>query len=185
VEFRFPVCKLSELDLAPWLAAGNPVARVIEAHRLAQETGGKPSERRKGKFGLVRNLLTSEMPDRDIREVLRLIHWLLALPPAEEVSFRQDLQRLDEETHMPNLSTYDRLVWEEGRVEGYRVGLHSMLLDLVTHRFGPPGVLLRDKIQAVQDEVELQRLARSILTTASIEEFSLRLNTRPPSPPGN
>ncbi len=179
VEFRFPVCKLSDLDLEPGLAMGNPVARVIQAHRLAQSTGGKPSERRKGKFGLVRDLLTSGMPDREIRKVLRLMHWLLALPPAEELTFRQDLGRLGKEMRMPNLSTYDRLVWEEGRVEGRQegrlLGLQSTLGEQVVHRFGPEGFLLRERIESIQDEAKLRSLARTIVSTTSLEDFSQQM----------
>jgi len=40
LSFDFPVCKLSEIDLTPWLEAGNPVARIIAAHRVAQASGG-------------------------------------------------------------------------------------------------------------------------------------------------
>ncbi len=180
VEFEFPVCKLSELDLEPWLAAGNPVARVIQAHRLAQKTGGNPLARREGKLGLVRNLLLSGVPEQEIREVLRLIHWLLALSAEEEQSFRQDLRRLQEKLRMPNLSPYDRIVWEEGRVEGRVEGRHEgrltalreMLMEHLSIRFGPLGIDLQSRIEAIQDEKELQRLARWVISAPSLEEFS-------------
>lgn len=180
VQFAFPVCKLSELDLEPWLATGNPVARVIQAHRMAQKTGGNPLARRKGKLGLVRNLLLSGVPGQEIHEVLRLIHWLLALSVEEEQSFRQDLRKLQEEMRMPNLSPYDRIVWEEGRVEGRVEGRHEgrlaalqeMLMDQIALRFGPPGVDLRMRVEAVQDEGELRKLARLAVSAASLEEFS-------------
>jgi hypothetical protein len=67
------------------------VARVIEAHRLAQGTTRKPKARRSGKLGLVRALLESGMGDAEIREVMRLVHWLLALPEEEELEFRKDV----------------------------------------------------------------------------------------------
>jgi len=185
VEFRFPACKLRDLDLEPWLARGNPVARVIEAHRLAQATGGKPEERRRGKFRLVRNLLTSGMPEGEIRQVLRLMHWLLALPPVEEIRFRQDLGRLQEEMGMPNLSTYDRLVWEEGQVEGLakgRVsGLQEALMDLSELRFGSTALRLRERIEGIQDQAELRRLTRGILSAASLDEFTEQLPPLHPS----
>ncbi len=182
LEFCFPICKVSDLDVEAGLAMGNPVARVIQAHRLAQSTGGRPVERREGKFGLVRNLLTSGMPDREIRQVLRLIHWLLALPAAEEISFRQDLGRLGKEIRMPNMSNYDRVVWEEGQIEGLakgRVeGLQDTLVELVEYRFGPAALLLRERIEAVRNEAELRRLARSILSVSSLAEFSQQLGVK-------
>jgi hypothetical protein len=131
------------------------------------------------------------MPDREIREVLGLMNWLLALPPVEEIMFRQDLGKLREEMGMPNLSTYDRLVWEEGLakgviegrnqglLEGRLSGLQDTLIELVEHRFGPSGHLLRERMESIQDETELRRLARCILSASCLEDFSNQL------PPGD
>jgi hypothetical protein len=73
IRFDFPVCKLSELNLEPWLAVGNPVARVIAAHRVAHQTSGAggATKRRKGKLGLVRSLLESGARLEEVAEVLR------------------------------------------------------------------------------------------------------------------
>lgn len=80
IRFDFPVCKLVDLELQPCLMAGNPVARVIEAHRVAQRTarGGSGESRRKGKLGLVRSLMQSGAAIEEVWEVLRLVNWLLA-----------------------------------------------------------------------------------------------------------
>lgn len=94
----------------------------------------------------------------------------------EELSFRQDLKRIQEGMHMPNLSPYDRIVWEEGRVEGRDQGrlaaLQDVLIEQTALRFGPRGVLLQSRIQAMQDEAQLRHLARSVLTATSLEEFA-------------
>jgi hypothetical protein len=100
---------------------------------------------------------------------------------------------------MPNLSTYDRLVWEEGVVEGLAKGvveglakgviegrnqgllegrlsgLQDTLIELVEHRFGPSGHLLRERMESIQDETELRRLARCILSASCLEDFSNQL----------
>lgn len=94
---------------------------------------------------------------------------------------------------MPNMSNYDRVVWEEGEVEGLakglaegrtegRVsGLQEALMELATHRFGPSGILLRDRIEAVHDEVELRTLTRSILSASGLEDFAQQLPRQQPS----
>jgi hypothetical protein len=51
LRFDYATCKLTDLDLEPWIKAGNPVARVIEAHRIAQGTGRNMKARRSGKLG--------------------------------------------------------------------------------------------------------------------------------------
>ncbi len=84
---------------------------------------------------------------------------------------------------MPNLSTYDQLVWKEGlergrvegRVEGRVSGLQEALMDLAELRFGPSALGLRERIEGIQDQAELRRLTRSILSSASLDEFTEQL----------
>jgi predicted transposase YdaD len=84
---------------------------------------------------------------------------------------------------MPNMSNYDRVVWEEGqidglakgRVEGRVEGLQDTLMELAEHRFGPGALLLRERIEAIQNEAELRSLARSILSVSSLADFSQQL----------
>ncbi len=90
---------------------------------------------------------------------------------------------------MPNLSTYDQLVWKEGlaqgRVEGQVEGLakgrvsalQEALMDLSELRFGPSALLLRQRIKGIQDQTELRRLTRCIVSASSVEDF---VNQLPP-----
>ena len=52
LRFEYATCKLRELDLRPWIAARNRVARVVQAHRMAQPTRGDMVARRKAKLAL-------------------------------------------------------------------------------------------------------------------------------------
>jgi hypothetical protein len=185
IRFDFPVCKLSELDLEPWLAAGNPVARVIAAHRVAQQTAGAggASKRRKGKLGLVRSLLESGAKVEEVAEVLRLMNWLLALPAEEEVIFRGELGRLQRETRMPYISTYDRLVRAEGLEEGLLLGrqegrqemLRETISEALLERFGAASQAIRPRLEAVEDEVVLRQLAKRVWKVGSMTEFEAEL----------
>ncbi len=182
--FQYATCKLADLDLAPWIAAGNPVARVIQAHRLAQRTGKKLKARRSGKLGLVRQLLESGMSDAEIREVMRLVHWLLALPEEEEIGFRKDVRHMEASMETKRRSTYERVVWEEGlvqgrdegRVEGRSTAVQDLLLDLVSERFGACSDRLRDRVGAIRDEARLRQLARAVLTVPTLSEFEARID---------
>jgi hypothetical protein len=189
IRFDFPVCKLSELDLEPWLAAGNPVARVIAAHHVAQQTAGasEAGRRRRGKLGLVRSLLESGARVEDVAEVLRLMNWLLALPAEEEVIFRKELERLQQETRMPYISTYDRLVRAEGLEEGLSLGLQKgrqegrqavlreAIVEALLERFGPPSEAVRPRVESVADEAVLRRLMRRAWKVGSMAEFEAEL----------
>jgi hypothetical protein len=198
--YEYATCKLAQLDLTPWIAAGNPVARIIEAHRLAQGTTRNPNARRSGKLGLVRALLESGMGDVEIRELMRLVHWLLALPDEEEVGFRKDLRHMEASMQTKRRSNYERIVWEEGRdegrlegrtegrtegrLEGLDQGRHEgrliagreLLLEQIHERFGGCGESLRQRVESIQDETRIRQLARAILTVPTLSEFEARVS---------
>jgi hypothetical protein len=168
IRFEYAICKLTEVDLAPWIAAGNPVARVIEAHRMAQGTGRDMKARRIGKLGVVRQLLESGMSDAEIREVMRLVHWLLALPEEEEIEFRKDVRHMEASMETKRRSTYERIVWEEGRHSASQ----DLLLDLVIERFGHVTPDLRARVEHIRDEARLRQLARAVLTIPTLAELA-------------
>jgi hypothetical protein len=180
--FQCCTCKLAELDLEPLIATGNPVARVIQAHRLAQGTSGNPKARRSGKLGLVRQLLESGMTDEEVREVMRTIHWLLALPEGEELGFRKDVKEMEASMQTKERSPYERIVWNEGletgraegRVEGRLTAAREMLLEMIQARFGPCKEAFRARIEAIQDEGQLWQLARAVLSVSSPAELETR-----------
>ena len=200
IVYQYATCKLAELDLTPWIIAGNPVARVIEAHRLAQGTTRNPKARRSGKLGLVRALLESGMSDVEIRELMRLVHWLLALPDEEELEFRKDVRHMEASMQTKRRSNYERIVWEEGRdegrlegrtegrsegrLEGLDQGRHEgrliagreLLLEQINERFGGCGESLRQRVESIQDETRIRQLARAILTVPTLSEFEARVS---------
>ena len=202
--YQYATCKLAELDLTPWIAAGNPVARIIEAHRLAQGTTRNPKARRSGKLGLVRALMESGLGDLEIRELMRLVHWLLALPDEEELEFRKDVRHMEASMETKRRSTYERIVLEEGlvqgrlegrlegrsegRLEGLDQGRHEgrhegrliagreLLLEQIHERFGDCGDALRQRVEAIEDETRIRQLARAILTVPTLREFEARVS---------
>ena len=123
LRFEYATCKLRELDLWPWIAAGNPVARVVQAHRIAQRTRGDMAARRKAKLALVKELMEAGLGGEDARQVMRVVHWLLALPSEEEVVFMKEFKEsLEENMQDKERSPYETLVWEAGVEEGRRLG---------------------------------------------------------------
>ena len=131
----------------------------------------------------------------EVREVMRLIHWLLALPEEEELRLRKDVKQMEASMQTKRRSTYERIVWEEGleagreqgRAQGLEQGLErglergrhaaarDLLLDLVSDRFGPFGDAFRARVDAIQDEARLRALARSVFTMSTLAEFEARI----------
>jgi len=119
------------------------------------------------------------MNDLEIREVMRLVHWLLALPEDEELGFRKDVKEMEANMEVKRRSTYERIVWEEGLEQGQAQGRHAaardLLLDLVSDRFGACGDELRARLDAIRDEAQLRALARAVLTTPTLADFEDRI----------
>jgi flagellar biosynthesis/type III secretory pathway protein FliH len=160
-----------------------------EVHRCAQATAKDPVGRRRGKLEVVRQLATSGRSPEEVREVFRLINWLLALPAPEELKFRQELLEERKETSMPHLSTYDQLVreegWQEGRQEGRQEGLtegqqvgrkqacRELILEQLAERFGPLPAGWVEALEQVHEETRLRALVRRAATVESLEQFAL------------
>ncbi len=144
------------------------------------------------------------MGDAEIRDVMRLVHWLLALPDEEELEFRKDVKHMEARMQTKRRSTYERIVLEEGlvqgrlegrlegrsegRLEGLDQGRHEgrhegrliagreLLLEQIHERFGGCGDALRQQVQSIQDETRIRQLARAILTVPTLSEFEARVS---------
>ena len=129
------------------------------------------------------------MDESEVREVTRLIHWLLALPEEEELGFRRDVRAMEASMQTKRRSTYERIVWEEGleqgleqgRVQGRHDAMRECILDQVAERFGPCSEALRTRVQSIQDESELRQLGRAILKVSTLVEFEARVGASPGS----
>jgi len=75
-------------------ASTNPFAQVVLAHLKARETHGDPANRHNWKVRLVRNICDRGFSPKDVRELFRLIDWLMILPPALAGVFRQELDKI-------------------------------------------------------------------------------------------
>ena len=193
----YAMCKMMDLDLEPWLVRRNPVAVLIQAHRWAQQTRGDVEARRVSKLEMVRRLLEFGLTREEAIRSLYVVNWLLALPEAAELVFREDVRRMEADMHDKLRSPYDTVVWreglergrEEGREEGLQRGLQKgqevgrfsaareFLEELVEERFGRCDDTLKRLIASVPAESDLKRLARIAARASDIREFERELRT--------
>ena len=110
VRMTFPVAKVldyagreAELETSP-----NPFARVVLAHLKALETRRDPKTRHAWKFRLVRGLFERGFSADDLGQLLRLIDWLMVLPPRLEDAFQRDYAAFVEEQRVPYVTTFER-----------------------------------------------------------------------------
>ena len=105
---RFPIAKLldyvgreDELE-----ASSNPASQVVLAHLEARATKNAPESRRKSKLRLVKDCMTCNWSAADVRQLFRVIDWLMELPAELQDGFRRDLHRFEEERQMPTCNQY-------------------------------------------------------------------------------
>jgi hypothetical protein len=162
---RFPHVKL--LDFAQreavLEASTNPFAQVVLAHLKARETRDNPADRHAWKLRLVRGLYERGFSAKDVRELFRVIDWVMELPQSLEDVFWQDVAKIQEEGRMPFVTTPERV----GRRAGMREGIESILKRL----FGEEGLKLMPEIQQIHEEETLRAILKALETATSVEEM--------------
>jgi hypothetical protein len=135
-------------------ADANPFARVVLAHLKALETRQDPAGRHAWKLRLVRGLYEGGFSAEDVRELFRLIDWLMELPPALDSLFWQDVERIEEERRMPYVTSVERI--------GIRRGLLTAIEDLLGDKFGEAGLALLPEIKSLDDAEKYRAIIRAI-----------------------
>ncbi len=157
-------------------ANANPFARVVLAHLKALETRRNPTERHLWKFRLVRGLYERGFQAEEVRQLFRLIDWLMELPPALDKLFWQEIHQYREEKAVPFITTPERY--------GIRKGMLLMLENLLRAKFGEEGVQLLPEIEALDDADKYLLMHDAVFKAANLEEIrrAIGVAAAPPKP---
>jgi len=173
VAFRFPGVKLldyaarrSELE-----ASSNPFATVVLAHLDTQETRQEPNERKDRKFRMVKRLRQRGWSEAHVRQLFRLIDWMMELPKPVADEFWKEVKQYEEKEHMPFITTPERYGRAEGRVEGRAEGLAEGIEAILELRFADAGVQLMPEIRMIGDETRLRKVLLAAKTVGSPDEL--------------
>jgi hypothetical protein len=160
----FPAVKLLDFAAheAELEASSNPFAKVVLAHLKARQTDGDPPGRHAWKLRLVRGLYERGFSAKDVRELFRVIDWLMELPLPLEQVFWKDLAKIQEEGHMPFMTTPERV--------GRRAGLRLAIESLLEMKFGAEGLKLMPEIHEIHEEERLLAIHKALITAASPDE---------------
>jgi len=173
----------------------NPLAPVVLAHLKALETRRSPASRWAWKLRIVKGLYQRGWSEPDVRELFRMIDWIMALPEAMQEDFREEVHHYEEEKRMRYVTSIERLAQAEGRKEGRQLGrkegrqlgrkegrqlgrkegmLEGIELDLEM-KFGKEGLALLPRIKALTDLAELRALARDLKTAKKLDSLRAKL----------
>lgn len=171
---RFPTVKLLEFASkeGELEESSNPFAKVVLAHLKTRQTHGDPTTRSVWKLRLVRGLYEQGFNARDVRELFRVIDWLMVLPPQLAVAFHRDLEEIRKEKGMPYVTSIERLC----EARGLRKGIEAIL----RVRFGDDGLRLMPEINEIHDEEQLAAILKALESAKSPDE--VRPMWAPPTP---
>ena len=127
VDFVFPIVKLADFrtQLEQLENSGNPFACIIVAHLQSIATKGLPPDRLRWKVRIVRGLYERGWTADRVRQVFRVIDWIIDLPVELQKEFGMNLNAIEEEKSMPYVTSVERLAREEGIEQGIEQGIEK------------------------------------------------------------
>jgi Putative transposase, YhgA-like len=198
VLLEFPVVKL--LDYAPDLASleadANPFGLVVIAHLQTAATRKDATTRKHWKTRVVKGLFDRGLQAEEIRQLFRLIDWMMELPKELENQFSEEIRLYQEEKKMPYVTSIERLALEkgleqgrqegrregrregrqEGRQEGEAKGLREGIALALEIKFGAAGLELVPAIEKLENLTALRDLRETIKTAVSVKDLCELLN---------
>jgi len=149
---RFPVCKLIDRLRADWQDDQSLPVQLARAQVAALRTASDPEARYQAKWQLVRNLYQIGYNAQQVRELFRLIDWMMHLRVDLEQRFKQELDELEESLQMPYVTSVERIAKTEGRAEGRAEGGATVLLKVLSRRWGTLPEELEQQIRGLSIE---------------------------------
>ena len=173
--FQCPVVHLGQWwkqwEKLELIARSNPFAVVIMAQLLAHRFQGEA--RLVPKTQLMRMLHQYGYTQDAVRSVFRLIDWMLLLPADQEPAFFQAMQAIEQERHMPFVTSIERhliaLNKAEWVAEGKAEGKIELLQNLLSCKFGTLPAWVEPRLQQA-DANTLTLLSERILSANSLED---------------
>ena len=193
---EFPICKLLDRLAADWVDDDSLFVQVARAQIAALRTSSDPDARFGAKTQLVRNLYTMGYTSDRIREIFRLIDWMMRLRPDLDRRFKSELVDFEEENRMPYVTSIERLAKEEGLEEGLEKGIEkgiekgraeglekgreqgsaTLLLRILTRQCGHLPEDIQQQIHQLKLE-QSQNLGEALLDFKSIDDLKIWLKT--------
>ena len=172
IQLTYRIAKL--LDFANNMEAlansDNPFGQIVRAHLLAQQTRKDPQGRQQWKVRIFKELLRGKWSKKDIRQLFRLLDWIMTLPPELEEAFRVEIHQFEEATKMPYIPSYERLAHEEGRQQGKVELLVELICEDLVDKFGRQGRKVLEKVREIADLEKLRQFARFLKKAPTLEE---------------
>jgi hypothetical protein len=168
IRMQFPAVKLRDLDPAMLASTKNIFATLTLVHRDAQETRHDPAERAQRKVSRFRELLRQGYDSGDIRNLLRMMDYLLRLNQDLAEQTRHSLRQIEVEEL--GMERYVTSFEEIGRAEGQR----ELVLRLLNRKLGVLEPELQERVETLDADIILE-LSDALLDFTEIADRVLRV----------
>ncbi len=177
---RFPICKVLDRLETDWADDVSLPAQVARAQIAALRTASDPVGRLYAKTQLVRNLYDAGYTADGIRELYRLIDWIMHLRPDLARRFASEHIAFEKDRKMPYVTSIERFALargrEEGREEGREQGSVKLLLLQLTRLCGTLPEDIERKIRQLTLD-QSQSLGQDLLGFQTLDELRDWLKT--------
>jgi hypothetical protein len=175
---RFEPCKLIDKLDTDWQDDSSLPVQVARAQIEALRTANDPEDRYRAKWQLVRNLYGVGYNAEEVRELFRLIDWMMHLRLDLEQRFRQELHEFEEGIKMPYVTSVERLAMAEGeakgkaegKAEGKTEGGAAVLIRPLSKVCGPLPEDVKQQIHLLTFG-RLERLGEDLLEIQSLDDL--------------
>jgi hypothetical protein len=125
VTFLYRVAKILDClaDAEEMEASDNPFAAVVLAQLYAIQTRDDPIGRKTRKLRLLKALLKRKWTDDEIRELFRLIDWIMSLPDDLELLFQDEIIAFEKESGVEYITSFERVGIRKGIERGIEQGI--------------------------------------------------------------
>jgi len=168
---RFPVCKLIEKLESDWQNDSSLPVLLARAQVEALRTAGDAEGRYRAKWMLVRGLYDLGYNAQQVRDIFRLIDWMMHLRVDLDVRFERELTEFEEEQKMPYVTSVERVAEERGKAEGAAIVVCKLLAEMC----GPLPQKLEHRVRGLTIE-QLETLGRALLRFQSVADLDNWLN---------
>ena len=165
---KFPVCKLIDRLGVEWHDDHTLPVLLARAQIEALRTAGDPEGRYRAKWLLVRGLYDLGYNAQQVREIFRLIDWMMHLRIDLETQFERDLAEFEEEREMPYVTSVERIAEARG-------GEARVVLSLLGEVCGSVPKEYEDRVRKLTSE-QLEQLAKALLRFQSLADLQSWLN---------
>jgi hypothetical protein len=120
---------------------------------------------------LVKGLYDRGWAGEEVRQLFRLIDWMMDLPPEQQEGFRGEISQWEAERGMPYLTTFERWGLEKGLEKGRLEEIQHNIATSLQVKFGAPGKRLTSKLRKINDLEQLRSLFQAILEAETLAEI--------------